>query len=392
MIMRKAIESICKHALWAMSIAALSMSAAAPTRAADYPTPLPADGMATVATLPAQYPATWAFLNYSSNRIELRNVGSDTREVKGELQARDSSVLVIPTRRPELYVLDTVWSRFTRGTRTDFITVYDTKTLNAIDEIVLPTKRALMTAMGGMFSVTDDERLGLVFNFTPAASVTIVDLVKRKVLGEIEIPGCSLLYATGIRGFSTLCASGTILSVRLGADGKVLGRSESKAFNDLDKDPLFTESTSIGGVRYFASMLGHVQPIDLSGDDAKVLPAWSLVSPEDVAGQWRPSGWQAITSDADKSLYVLMQPDAHEGTHKDPGTEVWVFDAPSKTRIKRLRLARAGSSIALTHAAEPLLLVQAGERLDVYDPKSGSLIRSLDIPGFTTRMTIQPVH
>ena len=57
-----------------------------------------------------------------------------------------------------------------------------------------------------------------------------------------------------------------------------------------------------------------------------------------------------------------------------------------------MRLVRPGSSIALTHAAEPLLLVQAGERLDVYDPLSGSLVRSLDLPGLHTRMQIEPVR
>jgi methylamine dehydrogenase heavy chain len=87
-----------------------------------------------------------------------------------------------------------------------------------------------------------------------------------------------------------------------------------------------------------------------------------------------------------------MQPDAHEGTHKDPATEVWVFNAATKTRIKRLRLARPGSSISLTHGAEPLLLVHAGERLDVYEPSGGSLVRSMDLPGFHTRMQIEPIR
>ena len=87
-----------------------------------------------------------------------------------------------------------------------------------------------------------------------------------------------------------------------------------------------------------------------------------------------------------------MQADAHEGTHKDPANEVWVFNAATKARVKRLRLVRPGSSIALTHAAEQLLLVQAGERLDVYDPQTGSLVRSLDLPGFHTRMQIEPVR
>jgi methylamine dehydrogenase heavy chain len=359
---------------------------------ADFPNPLPAETIPKVETLPAKYPTSWSFLNYAGDRIELRNVGSDTREVKGQLQAHDSATLLVPEKRPELYVADTVWSRGSRGTRTDFITVYDTHTLNPIGEIVLPgAKRALITAMEGLIAFTDEQRLALVFNFTPASSVTVVDLLKRQVLGEIEIPGCSLVYPYGARGFATLCSSGTMLGVRLDANGAVAGRSETKAFNPLDSDPLFTASTLVGGVRYFPSLHGRVQPVDLRGDDIKVLPDWPLLTAADQAGEWRPSGWQVVTGDEQKLLYVLMQPQAHEGTHKDPATEVWVYNTATKSRVKRLRLARPGSSISLTRAAEPLLLVQAGERLDVYEP-GGALVRSLDLPGLHTRMLIEPVR
>jgi methylamine dehydrogenase heavy chain len=362
-------------------------------RAADFPTPLPAEPMLKVEVLPAHYPTTWSFLNYSGDRIELRNVGSDSREVKGQLQAHDSATLLVSDKRPEIYVADTVWSRGVRGTRTDFITIYDTKTLNPVGEIVLPgTKRALITSMEGLMAFTDEQRMALVFNFTPASSVTVVDLVKRQTLSEIEIPGCSLVYPSGTRGFSTLCSSGTVLTIRLDANGAAAGRSETKAFNPLDTDPLFTASATLGGVRYFPSLQGRMQPVDMKGEDVKVLPDWPLVPAADAAGHWRPSGWQIVTSDEQKLLYVVMQADAHEGTHKDPGNEVWVYNAATKSRIKRLRLVRPGSSVALTHGAEPLLLVQAGERLDVYDPREGSLVRSLDLPGFHTRMNIEPVR
>jgi methylamine dehydrogenase heavy chain len=360
--------------------------------ATEFPTPLPPDTIPKVEKLPAKYPTTWSFLNYAGDRIELRNVGSDSREVKGQLQAHDSATLLVPDKRPEFYVADTVWSRGVRGIRTDFITIYDTQTLNAIGEIVLPgTKRALITAMEGLLTFTDDQRMALVFNFTPASSVAVVDLIKRQVLGEVDIPGCSLVYPSGTRGFSTLCSSGTLLTVRLDANGAVAGRSETKAFNPLDTDPLFTASTLVGGVRYFPSLHGRVQPIDMRGDEVKVLPDWQLVTAADAAGQWRPSGWQIVASDEQKLLYVLMQPDAHEGTHKDPGTEVWVFNVATKSRVKRIRLVRPGSSISLTHGVDPLLLVQSGERLDVYEA-GGGLVRSLDLPGFHTRMQIEPVR
>src|SRR5580692_2101339 len=293
--------------------------------AATFPNPLPPDPTLRVEKLPAKYPAGWAFLNYAGDRIELRNVGSDSREVKAQLQARDSTTLLISDKRPEIYTADTVWSRGVRGTRTDFITIYDAQSLDVSGEIVLPgTKRALITAMEGMFAFTDDQRMALVFDFTPAASVTVVDLVKRQPLGEINIPGCSLVYPTGARAFSTLCSSGTMLTVKLDANGQVAGRSETKQFNPLDTDPLFTASTMLNGIRYFPSLHGRIQPIDMKTEDASVLPDWSLVSPEEKAAHWRPSGWQILASDEKSLLYVIMQPSSEEGTHKNPGTEVWV--------------------------------------------------------------------
>jgi methylamine dehydrogenase heavy chain len=360
--------------------------------AAEFPAPLPAETIPKIETLPAKYPNAWAWLNYAGDRIELRNVGSDSREVKGELQAHDSATLLVAEQRPELYVIDTVWSRGAWGTRTDFITIYDKQTLNVKGEIVLPGgKRALITAMEGLTAFTDDQRMELVFNFTPASSVTVVDLVNRRVLGDVEIPGCSLVYPTGSRGFSTLCASGTLLSVRLDAGGAVIGRAESKAFNPLDTDPLFTASAQVGGIRYFPSLHGRVQPVDMRADEVKILADWPLVTAAEAAASWRPSGWQLAASDESKLLYVLMQADAHEGSHKDPATEVWVYSVASKARLKRLRLVRPGSSIALTHGPEPQLLVQAGERLDVYDLQGG-LVRSMDLPGFRSRMQLETMR
>jgi methylamine dehydrogenase heavy chain len=376
----------------AASFAIGAVQAAYATPPAEFPNALPAETIPKVEKLPAHYPTTWSWLNYAGDRIELRNVGSDTREVKGELQAHDSATLLIADNRPEIYVADTVWSRGARGARTDFITIYDKQTFESIGEIVLPgTKRALITAMEGLIAFTDEQRMALVFNFTPASSVTVVDLVKRKPLGEIEIPGCSLVYPSGARGFSTLCSSGTLLSIRLDANGAVAGRSESKAFNPLDTDPLFTQSATLGGVRYFPSLHGRLQPVDMKGEDVKVLPDWPLVTAADAPEHWRPSGWQLIASDEQKLLYIVMQSDAHEGTHKDPGNEVWVFNPATKARVKRLRLVRRGSSIAVTHGAEPSLLVQAGERLDVYDMQ-GMLLRSLDLPGLKSRLNIEPVR
>jgi methylamine dehydrogenase heavy chain len=356
-----------------------SVCAAEVTGNSRYPNPLPADPDLKVLTLPADYPRSWAVLGYANEKFEIRDVGNDDRAVVGQLPAYESSLILMSTHRPELYVADTIWSRGNRGSRTDFITIYDKRTLLPSTEIVLPgAKRALIVPLEGMLSFADDERLALVYNFTPAASITVVDLVQRKVLSEVKIPGCALAYSTGARGFSSMCSSGTLLSVQLDAKGGVKSRQESSAFNHLDTDPLFTSSAQIDGIRYFPSFHGRVQPIDLSGDAGKVLEAWPLVLAEDEKENWRPSGLQLVAAGDDGHLYVLMQPNGHEGSHKEPGTEVWVFDTVSHARIARLRLARPGTSIEVTHDRNPLLLVAASEQLDVYGLPHGNLVRSLD--------------
>jgi len=358
-----------------------------------FPTPLPNDADLSVRKLPAEYPQGWAFLAYSNEKFELRDVGSDERTVEGHLPGHESATLLVSTKRPELYVADTVWARGNRGQRTDFITIYDKQTLLPVGEVVLPgAKRALVVPMQGMFSFAADEQLATVFNFTPAASVTVVDLVQRKVLSEIEIPGCSLAYPSGPRGFATLCAGGTLLNVQLNAKGEVASRKESEPFNQLDTDPLFTASTVANGIRYFPSLHGRIQPLDLRGAEAKVLPDWSLVSAAEAAANWRPSGLQLITSGDDGRLYVIMQSNAHEGTHKDGGSEVWVFDPASRARVATIRLFRPALSIEVTHDREPLLLVAAKEQLDVYELPHGSFVRSLDTTAGPRSILIEAVR
>ena len=369
---------------WARAGAAITLLLSANAVPADtgvsrYPNPLPSDSDLKVLSLPETYPRSWAYLAYANDKFEIRDVGTDSRAVIGQLPGHESATLLVGTHRPELYVADTAWARGNRGTRTDYITIYDKRTLSPIGEVVLPgAKRALIVPLQGMMSFADDERLALIYNFTPAASVTIVDLVARKVLNEIQIPGCSLAYSTGSRGFSSLCSSGTVLSVQLDAKGAVKSRQESTAFNNLDTDPLFTSSADIKGVRYFPTFLGHMQPIDFSGNAANVLPAWSLVTEDDRKENWRPSGLQVVAAGDDGRLYVIMQHDAHEGSHKEPGTEIWVFDPQSHARVGRLRLVRPGSSVEVTHTPAPELLVATSDQLDVYGLPHGNLVRSLD--------------
>src|SRR5271170_5500931 len=92
------------RALPVLVCAALTTGA---TWAASFPNPLPPDPTLRVEKLPAKYPAGWTFLNYAGDRIELRKGGSDSREVKAQWQARDSTALLVSDKRPEIYTADT---------------------------------------------------------------------------------------------------------------------------------------------------------------------------------------------------------------------------------------------------------------------------------------------
>lgn len=350
-------------------------------QAAEFAAPLPTETVGKVLTLPAEYPKDWIFIHDASffameaGKVVVLDPGHPASSYKGMVGAGLMSGFLQSVRRKELYIAETFYSRGSRGERTDVITVYDTQTLTPQGEIFLPGgKRGQFMPQRNAFQFTDEERLGLVFNFTPAASVTVVDLAARKVLNEIPLPGCSLIYPSGKRGFSTLCGNGTLMTFQLDADGKEAGRSSTSAFNDIDHDPLFMKTAVIDGINYFLSFKGRVQPIDLRADKAMVGKEWSLVAGEDPSENWRPSGWQILSGDGKQMLYVLMQKDGREGSHKAGGTEVWVFDVRKKTRVARMPLATPAISIEVTRGEVPALIaVNANMELDVYDMVSRSL-------------------
>jgi methylamine dehydrogenase heavy chain len=384
----------------AMSIAAVLGLAPSAAGAADFPDPLPVEASLRVVSLPKTYPTSWAFTN-SVSKIELIDTEAKPLDhVRGQLGGEQFGNLQLATTRPEVYVAETFYSRGVRGDRTDVVTIYDSQSLAPTGEIVLGgPHRYLSVTQPNAFQLTNDETLGLVFDFTPAASVKVLDLARRTVVGETPIPGCALIYPTGQHSFSSLCATGTMLTVRLDAAGHVAGQQETRAFNDLDHDPLFSLPARIGRISYFTSFKGMVQPIDLAGDAPVLAPAWPLVTAQEAAANWRPSGWQQAAGGGDGRLYVIMQPNGHDGSHKDGGDQVWVFDVATHAKVATIKLKTPARSIALTDGAKPVLLAAAGPpdnplaaSLDAYDTSTGAQLNSLPIDGLGGTPVIFPIR
>lgn len=348
--------------------------------------PLAEEPLGVSITLPAQYPPNWVLvndLNFNAildSRAVLVDTASPQHPIKGIIRAAQFGGSLLSRKKGELYTAETFYSRLTRGERTDAITIWDTATLQPKGEIVLPGgKRQQSVTYKNTFQFVNDEKWALVTNFTPAQSVSVVDLDNRKILSEIDISGCAHVYPTGVRGFTTFCADGSMTSIELDEAGAIKSTRTTAKVQDIDNQPMFSMPARIGATSWFVTYKGQLKAFDLGGIYAKALPgALSLGTAEGAAPEWRPGGWQVIASDAAGRLYVLMTPYGKEGSHKDGGTEVWVYDTAKKARVSRFPLKGVSLAIDVTREDVPHLIVaRVDGAIDVYNAADGAFVHSL---------------
>ncbi|MFT5350859.1 MAG: methylamine dehydrogenase heavy chain [Planctomycetota bacterium] len=348
---------------------------------------LPNDTMGVIGTLPGNYPDHWilvhdvTFNHMFGGKVIILDAEKGTRneQFKGMFNASFIASIAPAKTRSEIYVYETFYTRGNRGTRTDVVTIYDKATLSPIDEIIIPGgKRASMLPSDYTIRLIDDEKLLLLYNFTPSTSIAVVDIVNRKMLNEINLPGCSLIYPTGKRGFSSLCSDASMMSYQLDKDGKVKSKSKVAPFFNIEEDALFERPVVIDGIAYFPTFNGNLREVDLSGNEAVPGDSWSLLTAEEKALKWRPGGMQLSGSDALGNMYLLMHMDGAEGTHKNPGVEVWVFDVKNRKRINRIPLQIPGLVIEISQGKSPWLYVTNVEmNIDVYEANTGKHVRTM---------------
>ena len=372
----------------ALALAAFAAAAA---------TPLPPDPQGQVATLPAPASPHWVWVNdfvfphMTDGQAIL--VDGDSGRFLGVLYtgfgfsrenlSHDGHLIFSP---------ETYFSRGTRGTRTDVVSLYDPVHLSAVGEIGIPPKRSANMPMMGDSELTDDGRFLLIYNFTPAQSVTVVDTASRSFASEIETPGCALEYPTGPRSFFSICSDGALLDVHLDDTGHAATRTRSVRVFDVPRDPATEKGVRRGSTWYFVSFGGTMYPVEITPKGLMPGKPWSLVSAAERAQKWRPGGLQQLAVHAGLNrLYSIMHQGGPE-THKDPGKEVWVYDLATHRRIERITLAHPAASIQVSHDAQPLLFSAFIESstLDVYDARSGRHLRSVENVGTTPTIMVTP--
>ncbi len=305
---------------------------------------LAAESVGEVLTLPEPFGAHWLFVTDPVlERASLVDLDS------GRLLGMVSTGYAIPeavfgAARREIYVPETYYSRRSRGERSDVLSVYTVGSLAPAGEVVIPAKRALNALPFGNVALSDDQRFVAVSNMTPATSLSIVDVAERRFVGEVATPGCSLVYAAGPRRFFSICMDGSLLVVSLDPAGREAGKKRTPPFFDPLEDPVTEKAVRRGDEWIFVSFEGRVHPIDVGGAEIRFGEPWAL-SDETAEVRWRIGGLQHLAvHEASGRLYSLMHEGGPDG-HKDPGTEVWVYDLAKRERVQRIALRSPGLTI-----------------------------------------------
>jgi methylamine dehydrogenase heavy chain len=335
---------------------------------------------------------------------------------------------LFPPEHDEIYIAETYWSRGIRGERTDVVTVYDPRTLKPKAEIPIPPKRGEYFPGNAANALTDDGRFMAILNITPATSLTIVDVRQRRFVTEVEAPGCSLVFAAGPRRFFMLCGNGSALVVSLDDLGNVAKAERTEPFFDAAKDPITEKAVRRDNEWIFTSYDGVIHTVDVKGPQLAFGATWPLLDDTDRSEEWRIGGLQHLAVHAASGrLYTLM----HQGprdTHKDPGTEVWVYDLEERKRVARIevpsplisfiadqaklgpptdqgissRVSRAllaaampnpgVERIVVTQGDEPLLILSSGipPTITVHDAMTGALRTEISEPGLGFSLFFTP--
>jgi methylamine dehydrogenase heavy chain len=378
------------------------------------------DASGKTVVLPAAPGAHWFWLSdILLHRTALFD--ADRGELLGTISSGTAGVgfVIAPLFSPdhrEVYLAETYYSRGVRGERTDVVTVYDARTLGPLAEVTIPPRRAEYFPGNAANALSDDGRFVAVFNLTPVTSISIVDVRARQFTAEVQTPGCSLVYAAGPRRFLMLCANGAALTVTLDEDGHEAGVERSEPFFDARTDPITEKAVRRGSEWLFVSFAGVVHPVDVSGEKPRFGETWSLTGDDP---SWRIGGPQHLAVHAASGrLYALM----HQGgpdTHKDPGTEVWVFDLATRRRVQRIAVLNPLQSfvglqaglggfsrwllgkvlpnpgvdrILVTQDAYPVLLASASlpPTVTVHDAMTGAVLREVSEPGLAGSLLFTP--
>lgn len=374
------------------------------------------DRAGKVEILPETPGEHWVWVGNPREGFGLIDAGNNTYLGKIDTAGNGGRPLSSPDGR-EYYFPSVYYARGTYGERTTVLSVYNARTLAVEEDIVIPSKMHGALTPYGANDLTDDGRFLAVFNITPATSISIIDLEKRRFAGEIETPGCSLVYGISDRQFMMICANGSFQTITLDDDGNELSRERTDIIFDPEVDPVTEKPVRYGNQLLFVSYAGLVYPVDISRSTPRFGNTWSLFDDPDQQQQWQIAGvqHQAIHAQTGR-VYALMHltgPDSQPDPNARGGQAIWIFDVRKQERIATFQVPHhapsaarealmlekgsffgdmveqygmqelpnlGANNIQLTQGDNPLLLVATikPSGVSVLDPETGAFLYQLD--------------
>lgn len=310
---------------------------------------------------------------------------------------RDSDLAIDPAGKA-YYVAETIWTKGNRGTRQDLVAVYDARTLNLLAEIPTPG-RLVIGGLKTNFVLSDDGKTAYDYNFDPASSVNVIDMVRRKFVRAIELPGCASLIPNPGVGFSALCADGTMATVAAVSGKDAITRSE--AFFDPAADPIFANFTYDRKKKQavFLSYTGLIRTA-MIGAAPVVSAPFSIqqaagmrpadTAPLDIA--WYPGGSQVMALHRPTgTLWVLM----HKGeywSHKEGAEEIWAVDLAAKKVVKRIPIETPVYNIEITQDDAAMIMVTGRDSEGmILDSKTGEVKHTIENAGGGHVTVVEPM-
>ncbi len=320
-----------RRSMLAAALGVGALAALAPASRAE----VPPDEVGQVARLPDVAGEHWVWVPDRVLRHSILLDG-DTGRMLGAI---DSGAQITPKpplwsrSRSEIYSVDTVYSRGHRGTRRDFVVIYDATTLDVEGEVEIPPKAADTSTGIALIGLLDGDRFLVAMNQSPGASVTVVDLEAKHVASEVQTAGCAGVYPAGPTHFGMLCGDGTALAVHLDENGELDHVARSARFFDVVADPVTEKGVRDGATWLFASFEGFLHAVSFEGDAPAPRAPWSLFTERDRDRGLRIGGAQHLAFHRTTGRLYSIVHEGGPGSHKDPGVEIWVYDVASREKV-----------------------------------------------------------
>lgn len=211
-------------------------------------------------------------------------------------------------------------------------------------------------------------------------TVTVVDVIARKVTAEIATDGCAMVYPSGDFSFLSLCGNGRIRQTILNGAGELAETRFTDVFFDPQQDPLTEKATRLNTAWYFVSFNGVVHRVQASDTEVNPSERWPLLNGDELAQGWRPGGAQFVASHPRGFLYVGMNQQGPD-SRKQPARQIWVMNLNDRSRYRVIDPPAPVTQLAVSQDAQPLLAAASqGPEIYLFDALTGAQKTSLAAP------------